>query len=176
MRKYSKDKNAVINFVNLKKIVVDSEDDKNELLEAFEYLHDFSVKDKNNNYVGLDSDNIAVNLLMHLYLNPELIEIENNKPENYIIEIANIEKVVLDILSSMIGFDLEENDKDKYLFADLGIDSFDYVDIFMKLEHIFDCAIADDEIQINSDITIDKFIDKFIETVYKNFKVESDRR
>ena len=55
-----------IEFINLKKIVVGSQSDKDELLKTFKYLHD----------EHLDSDIIGVNLIMHLYLNPELIIVE----------------------------------------------------------------------------------------------------
>ena len=75
MRKYPKNEDAPVEFVKLKKIIVETEDDKKELLEAFRYLHDFDGEDKDGNPIGLDHDNIAINLLMHLYLNPEIIEI-----------------------------------------------------------------------------------------------------
>lgn len=80
MRRYPENEKEPIKFVGLKKIIVETEDDKNELLEAFRYLHDFMVEDKNGNLQSLDSDYVAVNLLMHMYQGGEMIEVlENGK-------------------------------------------------------------------------------------------------
>ena len=43
------------------KIIVPTEEDRDELLEAFEHIHDSDV----------DTENIAVNQLIHEYLTPE---------------------------------------------------------------------------------------------------------
>lgn len=43
------------------KIIVPTEEDRDELLEAFEHLH----------YSDVDTENIAVNQLIHEYLTPE---------------------------------------------------------------------------------------------------------
>jgi len=67
---------------NSMKIIVESEELKDELLEQSKYVHDFLevVKYKNKKgknkekWIGLDSDKAG--MLMHLYLNPEMIEIE----------------------------------------------------------------------------------------------------
>lgn len=48
------------------KIIVPTEEDKKQLLLASEYIHNLS---------DIDSDYMMVNALMHLYLNPELIEV-----------------------------------------------------------------------------------------------------
>jgi len=70
------------------KIVVKSEELKNQILEQSKYVHDFLevVKYKNKKgekkekWIGLDSDKAG--LLMHLYLNPDMIEVvEEEKSE-----------------------------------------------------------------------------------------------
>ena len=54
-------------YVNITKIVVPTEYDKEQLLKASRYLHDCS---------GIDTDFYAINTLVHLYLNPDLIEVQ----------------------------------------------------------------------------------------------------
>lgn len=54
------------------RIIVDSEQSKEQLLRAIEYIH----------YLGcIDSDYIAVNCLMHHYLYPDSIEV--NPEQNF---------------------------------------------------------------------------------------------
>ena len=61
------------------KIYVDSEKEKQELIEQSEYIHDFieiiKFKDKQGNikekWIGLDSNKAST--LMHIYMNPDLI-------------------------------------------------------------------------------------------------------
>jgi hypothetical protein len=61
------------------KILVESEELKQEILKQSEYIHNFlinkdDIKNLGKNWiVGLDSDKAGI--LMHLYSNPDLIEI-----------------------------------------------------------------------------------------------------
>ena len=66
LEKYPKDPNAEVPWVNLKEIVVETERDKQQVLAAFKYLHDnFSI----------DTDFIAVNTLVHVYSNPDMVKV-----------------------------------------------------------------------------------------------------
>ena len=64
------------------KIIVDSEEQKQRILDESEYIHYFLediefIADngqKFERYVGLDSDKCG--LLMHLYMNPNIIEVK----------------------------------------------------------------------------------------------------
>lgn len=53
-------------WVTITKIVVPTEEDKQQLLAACKYIHDLSE---------IDTDILAVNTLAHLYHAPELIEV-----------------------------------------------------------------------------------------------------
>lgn len=53
-------------YVTITKIVVPSERDKEQLLKAFKYLHDCDI----------DTDYYAVNTIVHVYENPDLIEVQ----------------------------------------------------------------------------------------------------
>ena len=61
------------------KILVESEELKQEILEQSKYVHDFlidkdDIKNLGKNWIiGLDSDKAGI--LMHLYINPDLIEV-----------------------------------------------------------------------------------------------------
>lgn len=55
-------------YVTINKIIVPTERDKQQLLEAFKYIHDLRC---------IDSDYMAVNTLMHMYQAPQLIEVKN---------------------------------------------------------------------------------------------------
>ena len=55
-------------WVTIKKIVVATEKDKEQLLLAIKYLH--------NNFT-IDTDFMAVNTLTHMYLNPDKIVVED---------------------------------------------------------------------------------------------------
>lgn len=61
------------------KILVESEEIKQEILEQSQYIHDFlidkdDIKNLGKNWIiGLDSDKAGI--LMHLYTNPDLIEV-----------------------------------------------------------------------------------------------------
>ncbi len=68
------------------KIIVPTERDKNELLEAFEHIH----------YSDIDTNNVAVNQLAHEYLTSEITG--DSKTKNNII----VNKKVYDILSKSI--------------------------------------------------------------------------
>jgi hypothetical protein len=62
------------------KIIVESEEQKQELLRQSEYVHDFlvnkdDIKGLGKNWlIGLDSDRAGI--LMHLYMAPEIIEVQ----------------------------------------------------------------------------------------------------
>lgn len=57
-------------FIEIEKIVVKSEWDKEQLLLASEYIHGLR---------NIDTDYTGANLLAHLYHNPELIEVVGEK-------------------------------------------------------------------------------------------------
>lgn len=59
-------------WVNIAKIIVPTEFDKNQLLEAFKYIHDRDI----------DTDYLAVNTIAHMYQNPDLIEIVSSDNKN----------------------------------------------------------------------------------------------
>ncbi len=62
------------------KIIVESEEQKQELLRQSQYIHDFlvnkdDIKELGKNWlIGLDSDRAGI--LMHLYMAPEIIEVQ----------------------------------------------------------------------------------------------------
>lgn len=64
------------------KIIVESEEQKQEILRQSEYIHDFlvnkdDIKGLGKNWlIGLDSDRAGI--LMHLYMAPEIIEVQPN--------------------------------------------------------------------------------------------------
>ena len=61
------------------KIIVDTEELKQEILEQSKYIHDFlinkdDIKDLDKDWlIGLDSDKAGI--LMHLYMAPQIIEV-----------------------------------------------------------------------------------------------------
>lgn len=55
-------------YINITKIVVPTEYDKEQLLRGFEYIH---------NLREIDTDFKAVNTICHVYENPDLIEVKN---------------------------------------------------------------------------------------------------
>lgn len=57
-------------WVTISQIVVPTQYDKEQLLLAIKYLHDNPL---------IDTDILAVNSLVHLYLNPELIVVEKSE-------------------------------------------------------------------------------------------------
>jgi hypothetical protein len=66
------------------KIYVDTEEEKQQLLQESEYIHDFveifKYKNKNGEIkekvIGLDSDKASI--LMHIYMNPDIIVVSKN--------------------------------------------------------------------------------------------------
>jgi len=68
------------------KIIVETEELKQEILKQSEYIHDFLInKDDVKNLgkdwiIGLDSDKAGI--LMHLYMTPQIIEVEQYKVMN----------------------------------------------------------------------------------------------
>ena len=61
-------------YIHLK-IIVKTEEEKQEMLKASKYIHDFSL-------YGLDADIMGVNRFMHLYMSPECIEVRPD--ENFV--------------------------------------------------------------------------------------------
>jgi hypothetical protein len=55
-------------YVRITKIVVPTNEDKQQLLAAFRYIHDLHE---------IDTDIMAVNTLAHMYLAEDLIEVEH---------------------------------------------------------------------------------------------------
>jgi hypothetical protein len=62
-------KNIPVNFFPKVKIITDSEESKEQLLKALEYIHNLSC---------IDPNFIPVNGLMHLYLFAESVEVKPN--------------------------------------------------------------------------------------------------
>jgi len=64
------------------KIIVESEEFKQEIIKQSEYIHDFlinkdDIKGLGKDWlVGLDSDKAGI--LMHIYMSPQLIEVRPN--------------------------------------------------------------------------------------------------
>ena len=62
------------------KIIVESEELKQEIIKQIEYIHDFlinkdDIKGLGKDWlIGLDSDKAGI--LMHLYMNPQIIEVK----------------------------------------------------------------------------------------------------
>ena len=65
------------------KIIVETEEQKQEILKQSEYIHDFlinkdDIKDLGKDWlIGLDSDKAGI--LMHLYMAPQIIEVRQNE-------------------------------------------------------------------------------------------------
>lgn len=55
------------------KIFVNSQEEKDNLIKQSKYIHNFLVI-RNEEYIGLDSDKAGI--LMHLYLNPDMIVVQ----------------------------------------------------------------------------------------------------
>ena len=68
------------------KIIVDSEELKQEIIKQSEYIHDFlinknDVKNLGKDWlIGLDSDKAGI--LMHLYMTPQIIEVKSKINKN----------------------------------------------------------------------------------------------
>ena len=69
MNKYDWNGGSNQKWIKLKKIVVETEEDKQQLLLASEYIHGLR---------NVDTDYMGANMLAHLYTNPELIEVQSN--------------------------------------------------------------------------------------------------
>ena len=67
LERYPTDERQELKFVTISKILVPTERDKEQLLKAFKYLHDHGF---------IDSEYYAVITIIHMYQNPDLIEIE----------------------------------------------------------------------------------------------------
>ena len=65
------------------KIIVETEEQKQEILKQSEYIHDFlinkdDIKDLGKDWlIGLDSDKAGI--LMHLYMAPQIIEVRQSE-------------------------------------------------------------------------------------------------
>ena len=73
-----------MNNLNIEmKIIVQTEEQKQEILKQSEYIHDFlinkdDVKDLGKDWlIGLDSDKAGI--LMHLYMAPQIIEVRQSE-------------------------------------------------------------------------------------------------
>jgi hypothetical protein len=64
------------------KYKVKSEEEKEELIKGFLYLHNFMIEGKDGNFYCLDTYIKGVNCLMHSYLNPEFIEVDTTLTNN----------------------------------------------------------------------------------------------
>lgn len=68
------------------KIIVETEEQKQEILKQSEYIHDFlinkdDIKDLGKDWlIGLDSDKAGI--LMHLYMTPQIIEVRQSEQSN----------------------------------------------------------------------------------------------
>lgn len=61
------------------KIIVDTQQEKDELIQQSRYIHDFYIKIRGNRkrviqWKGLDSDKAGI--LMHIYMCPDCIEVK----------------------------------------------------------------------------------------------------
>lgn len=77
LKRYShyEKRGELVQFINCK-IVVPTEEDKEQILATSKYLHDFGMQDKKGNYCGLNSDILGVNLFMHIYTSPDFIIVD----------------------------------------------------------------------------------------------------
>ena len=73
-----------MNNLNIEmKIIVQTEEQKQEILKQSEYIHDFlinkdDIKDLGKDWlIGLDSDKAGI--LMHLYMAPQIIEVRQSE-------------------------------------------------------------------------------------------------
>ena len=66
MYRYDDNKGDNQKWCNIKEIVVDSEESKQQLIAAIHYLHDAEI----------DTDYLAVNSLVHMYQFPEKIKVK----------------------------------------------------------------------------------------------------
>lgn len=57
-------------WVTITEIVVPSQEDKDQLLKAFEYIHNLRT---------IDTDFLAVNTIIHMYETPERIKVKNSQ-------------------------------------------------------------------------------------------------
>lgn len=73
LEKYPEDDIDYGKYVGILKIIVDSEWSKHQLLLTSEYIHDLSQ---------IDTEIKGVNTIAHLYLNPELIEVQDEHSKN----------------------------------------------------------------------------------------------
>lgn len=69
LEKYKETKGDDQKWVKISKIVVPSEYDKEQLLEAFKYIHDGDI----------NTDFLAVNTIAHMYCAPDKIEVETER-------------------------------------------------------------------------------------------------
>lgn len=68
LEKYKEELGDNQKWVRLTKIIVPTEYDKQQLLEAFRYIHDRDI----------DTELMAVNTIAHLYLHPDMIEVQEH--------------------------------------------------------------------------------------------------
>ena len=130
------------------KIIVKTEELKQEILKQSEYIHDFLInKDDVKNLgkdwiIGLDSDKAGI--LMHLYMTPQIIEVEQQKvmskkdligkaftldlgstPVEVIVNDMTEDKVIVEYLKSTPGRIEEFTISDFEYFAMIKLESYE---------------------------------------------------
>lgn len=75
MNKYDESKGDAQKWVNIHHITVQTKEDKEQLLKAFEYIHNLKT---------IDTDFMAVNCLCHMYEHPEKILVCDDFSDNKI--------------------------------------------------------------------------------------------
>lgn len=68
LERYPTEEGVEPNWINLKEIVVGSERDKQQILQALKYLHDNRT---------IDTDFLAVNTLVHVYTQPDMVKVRS---------------------------------------------------------------------------------------------------
>jgi hypothetical protein len=76
MNRYPEKEGEDPKYLKVKRIVVETEEDKEQVLKFSRYIHDFAEKGKKGEWISLDNWFIPVNFFMHLYCQPDLIEVE----------------------------------------------------------------------------------------------------
>ena len=136
-------------------IFVDSEEQKQRLLEESIYIHNFMepVHYKNKNgrskikWIGLDSDKAG--LLMHIYLNPDIIKIKKKEMGNlgFIIPTKKLEDFNIDKIYSMLKEEFSDFNIEK---GDSAIGIYKDTDLVCNLYFNQDCYLLNYDRDINT--------------------------
>jgi hypothetical protein len=118
------------------KIIVDSEELKQEIIKQSEYIHDFlinknDVKNLGKDWlIGLDSDKAGI--LMHLYMTPQIIEVKSKINKN--------DKVILNCdESAFVNQENRRNCINKVVtIRDIFYDSNNNIDTFFVEENDYE--------------------------------------